>query len=288
MEYEIHELIAAIEKLSDTSWYDSPFIIAIAAAIIGVAGAFSSAKFGVKKGSELALENFKTQQRIIRENRKIIACNEWVIRINQVFGFILGYKKSYFTKLSSDPLVRLQKVPIGADFKTSLKEEFHDIAFIVGCKVSDNNEELKWNEIERIQEMVVHYNDLCDLLTVRNQLYEDLNIKEYNVDKNGYSINFYPIIRHTELSINYIDNLLVEMESFLRNFPELVAKNIESDDLKCCDDLYYLGEVLNENNLKFMDSSIEVDYEKLSKYTGKDIDKLRIEFETGFEESFSK
>jgi hypothetical protein len=231
---ETEQIVKAIESLQQESNPLKDYIFPIA-----------SAFFTSMLGAGIAYFSLRNQENIQIEKEKMNNTNKWTFALEKAKATLISIKVNYYSELTDNPIQRLSVMPSILFNSEPINEKLEQLSFIIK-KADENVEPAKWSRILRIRAMVNNYNHLIDLWNQRNAI--ERPIKEKLVDQNsaqGYvdmseqevikaigASKMVVLIDLTERVIRLTDDMLIEINDFLINFPLYAKSKIKTKRLK--------------------------------------------------------
>ena len=281
MSEEIKLLIQAIESLKQEGNTLKDYIIPFLSVLMG----FFVAYFTIK-----------SQEKIQITKDNVNAANRWTLTINEALQQLIAIKSNYQEKLTDDPYQRFTSVPSILTKAQPILEDLSLLTFIAPTKEEEEDNALqKWSQLSRIGTMRSNYNHLLGLWKKRNEEERPLRLQlidkdspdprqEITIPKIIARIgqqNALAIIDLTETLIHLTDDIIIEMNDFLLNFPDIAKSNLSNNDLKNYRILkmFYGNNPLREKQIK---KSIPVDYYKLGVIFGLPEEDMRKKYDFGY------
>ena len=284
---EESQLIAtAIESLQQTPNFFKDYIFPIA-----------SAFFTSILGAVIAYFTLRHQEGIQIEKEKMNTSNRWTINIGQARSSLIAIKGNYNGKLTALPLERLSEVPCIMFDARVIPDNFHELSFIVGQKSDLKSELPKWSQIPRIRAMVCNYNYLLKLWEQRNEINQKFQTKildsiggeaygdftQESIEKIVGKGELALIIDFTERCISLTDDLIIEFDSFLLDFPSYAKTKINCKRLKKYGTILNYSNNSNEALLKLLKKSPPADFSSLEDLFGDTNENIKKKYKTGYE-----
>lgn len=264
-------IVTAIESLQQTPNFFKDYIFPI-----------SSAFFTSILGAVIAYFTLSHQENIQIEKEKMNTSNKWTIEIEQARAGLIAIKRSYNDNLTDLPLERLAAVPCIMFHARAIPETFHELSFIVGNKEDSKSELPKWSQIPRIRSMVYNYNYLLKLWERRNEVNQKFqttvlesvggeayaNFTREGIEKIIGRRELVLLIDFTERCISLTDDLIIELDSFLLDFPSYVKTRVNLKKLKKYGTILNYSHNSNEALLKLLEKSPQPDFSSLEDLFG--------------------
>jgi hypothetical protein len=247
-------------------------------------------------GAGAAYWAIRHQDMIQIEKNKIDTSNSWILKIDSVRSTLIAIKQNYHGKLTDNPIQRALKIPTIIQNVHTLSGDLSGLSFII--QKSNNLKNEKWSQISRISAMIENYNNLMIIWEKRNQFERPLKEKllkdvsthayaETNKEQVIQSIglpDLVSLVDLTERATKITDDLIIETNDFLLQFPDLANSNIKVKKLKS------YGSVWNTQNsdspefLELLKRSPTVDINRLSKLYNQSPEEIISRYKTGYEQ----
>lgn len=275
-------LVDAINNLRQSSSVVKNYIWPIVPVVISSIGGFYIASY-----------NFKSQEVIRTELRKIENVNRFLVQIDSAFQSLVSVKLSYAHHITDNPIERVLTIP-------EITNQFSDVngveelVFLAkGCKVKEGDPYyVSWNNIPRINTMVGNYKYLLQRIYARNELRREFEIYAGFDDDNNAILNLQSLnakaqsllkklVCCNESVIALVDGLILEFNSFLCGITKAIEEAI---DMKKIRDLTLLVTFNNNNKfiLQALQPSPRPNFNQLSRLLGVDIEVAKSMFDTGY------
>lgn len=284
MHNETELIVNAIESLRQEGGIFKDYIFPIA-----------SAFFTSLLGAGIAYKSFRYQEDIKIEKEKMDTANKWTLLADEARSNLISIKQNYHGNLTDNPIQRTAAIPTILFTPKSIVEDFSKLFFLVPKQPSD--EYPKWSSIPRIRTMIHNYNYVQELWLKRNEIGRPIIEKIVQQHSNqAYAkisreqaiecvgaANYALLVDLTEKVIPLTDDLIIELDDFLANFPVYVKTHINSERLK------RYGSVLNYSNngnqvlLAMLEKSPITDYSSVTNLFGETTDQLKQRYSTGYE-----
>jgi len=245
--------------------------------------------FSAVLGAWVAYFALKFQERNQLEREKLITCNEWTITMEGVFQSLIAFKENYCTEVGTHPFQRALSVRSILGQSKPLEKNVADLSFIVPTKSDPDSLEVKWRSISRIGGLVSNYNSLLIIWEKRNAFERPLREKLINScgDSAFAEIShadalkilgpkdLLSLIDLTERAIVLTDDLVIETNNFLEEFPEVAKSVIDTKRTKGFGTLIKFSNRENPHLQKLLTRCVEMDCRPLVDLYGIPEERLR-------------
>ena len=228
MSEEADLIVKAIESLRSNSNWFKDYLFPIASSFLSaILGAF------------VAYFTLQIQEKNKAEREKIRICNEWTLSIEGLFQSLIAFKRNYFKEISGDPFQRALHVHSMLGEYLPIQKNVAELSFLIPTKDDPSSLEVKWRSLSRINGMISNYNMILQVWQKRNNVERPIREKLLNQlsDKAYADITkqqmfdiigkkeLVILIDLTEKAIHLTDDIIIEANSFLSEFPQ-VAKSL--------------------------------------------------------------
>ncbi|PLA73739.1 hypothetical protein CYQ88_09790 [Hydrogenovibrio sp. SC-1] len=257
-------LIEAINNLKQESSYLKDYVWPI------VSGIFSALL-----GAGVAFWTIKHQERMQVEKDKLDSGNLLIMLVLQAQSSLIAWKHNYALAIQEvdDPIQRLLYIPRMISNGNSIEYKVESIIF-AAKQVPGTMKDSSWRNIVRIFSMIENYNELQTIMAKRSMLHERIVqlITESQSESNIELETLLKIIPNqtlkeaidlTEKMIVFVDDLIIEMVSFLDAFPKIMQESILTKKIKNYGSVIMTSSPPNQF-IHLYDRSVEVDYKKLA------------------------
>ena len=283
MHNETELIVNAIESLRQEGGIFKDYIFPIA-----------SAFFTSLLGAGIAYKSFRYQEDIKIEKEKMDTANKWILLAYEARSSLIAIKQNYYGMLTEHPVQRTLVIPTILLTTRPIVEDYSQLSFLVPKLLND--EYPKWSQIPIIIAMIHNYNHVQELWLKRNEIekpikekimkqyateaFADVNLEQIFlcVDK----ANFAMLVDLTEYVIRLTDDLLVELDDFIANFPVYAKTHINSEKLKRWGSVLTYSNNGNEKLIAMLEKSPNVDYSTLTTLFGKTTDQLNQRYSTDY------
>lgn len=286
MHEETRQLIEAIGDLKQESNYFKDYMFPIV-----------SAFFSSLLGAAIAYFTLKWQARIQIEKEKLDITNKWILVAEEARSNLLAIKDNYHGQLDDNPFQRAALIPTILLYDDPLSVEYHELSFIVPSGSSADGEYPKWSQIPIIRTMFGNYNQTLSMWKQRNTLNEEfkhgLFAAHGDAVVNGFSIKhaidavgqpfLIKFIDLTERLVKLTDDLVVEMDDFLENFPKYAKTRIRCKKIKSYGSVLTYSNNDNKALLDRLKKSPEADFSNLESLFGEKSEDIKKRHQTGYE-----
>jgi len=286
----VHEetklVVSAIESLKQEPNIFKDYIFPIA-----------SAFFTSILGAIIAYYTLNRQEYVQIEKEKMNASNKWTLDIEQARSNLIAIKGNYNGELTNLPIQRVGAIPSILFHAQPIPESFKDLSFIVPKESESKTDLPKWSQIPRIRAMISNYNYLLKLWEQRNEINQ--NFKELilaSIGNNAYAnltlqqvevaigkANLVILIDLTERCITLTDDIIVELDSFLTEFPAFAKTKIDTKRLKKFGTVISYSNNGNEALLELIKKSPIVDFSTVEYLFGEKDADIKKRHKTGYE-----
>ncbi|MFA5924851.1 MAG: hypothetical protein WC856_26810 [Methylococcaceae bacterium] len=287
MDPSIEKIIYAIESLKQETSYFKDYLFPIVSAL-----------FTSILGAAIAYLTIRRQENIQIEKDKITAANKWTLAAEQARTKLISIKHNYNGKLTKDPFQRVLTIPNIIFQANQIEERYEDLSFIVPKSETKQDDKWpKWSQINRISAMIGNYNHILILWDKRNDLFQEFKDETskkypdsafYDIDLEGViEIMSLPksaiLIDLTERLIKLTDDILIELDDFLSNFPKYVKSKIDVKRLKNFGTILEYSHNGNAKLLSMLERMPEPDYSIVERLFGQPAEDIKKRHETGYE-----
>jgi hypothetical protein len=282
---ETAQVVQAIESLQQEPNLFKDYIFPIASAL-----------FTSILGAGIAYFTLRSQENIQIEKDKMNNTNKWTFLLEEAGTTLMAIKMIYYDQLSDNPIQRISAIPSILLNAQPINEKLESLSFIVK-KLDSKTEPEKWSQISKIKLMVNSYNNLIYLWEQRNSI--DKPIKEKlmaEFSNQGYidiseqeaiqaigPAKMVSLIDLTEKVVKFTDDLLIEINDFLINFPAYAKSRIKTKQLK------RFGSVITYSNngntllLAMLAKTPEPDFTSVEELFGKTSKEIKKRMKNGYE-----
>lgn len=285
MYIETAQVVQAIESLQQEPNLFKDYIFPIASAL-----------FTSILGAGIAYFTLRSQENIQIEKDKMNNTNKWTFLLEEAGTTLMSIKMIYYDQLSDNPIQRISAIPNILLNAQPINEKLESLSFIVK-KLDSKTEPEKWSQISKIKLIVNSYNNLIYLWEQRNSI--DKPIKEKlmaEFSNQGYidmseqeaiqaigPAKMVLLIDLTEKVVKFTDDLLIEINDFLINFPAYAKSRIKTKQLK------RFGSVITYSNngntllLAMLAKTPEPDFTSVEELFGKTSKEIKKRMKNGYE-----
>lgn len=285
MHEETRLIVGAISGLKQDPSYFKDYIFPIV-----------SAFFSSILGAAIAYFTLKRQERIQIEKNKMDVANKWILVAEEARSNLLAIKGNYHRQLNKNPFKRAGLIPTILIYDDPITVEYHELSFIVPKESSDENTYPKWSQILRVRSMIGNYNQTLSMWKQRNILNEEfkekLMVTHGDAIVNGFSIDqalaavgqpfLIKFIDLTERLVKLTDDLVIEIDDFLENFPTYAKTKIQYKRLKKYGSVLTYSNNNNEDLLAMLEKSPEADFSRLEALFGESHENIKKRHQTGY------
>jgi len=282
---ETAQVVQAIESIQQEPNIFKDYIFPIASAL-----------FTSILGAVIAYFTLRSQENIQIEKDKMNNTNKWTFLLEEAKATLIAIKGNYYNQLSDNPIQRISAIPSILFNAQPINEKLESLSFIVK-KLDAETQPEKWSHILRIRAMVNNYNYLIDLWEQRNSI--ERPIKEKLMAKftnQGYltlseqeaiqvigPAKMVLLIDLTERVVKFTDDLLIEINDFLINFPVYAKSRIKTKKLKRFGSVITYSNNGNELLLAMLAKTPEPDFKSVEALFGETSEKIKTRMKTGYE-----
>jgi hypothetical protein len=285
----VHEetalLVQAIEGLQQESNHFKDYIFPIASALCTSL-----------LGAGIAYLTLRHQEGVQIEKDKLETSNKWTFHAEGARATLIAIKANYHGQLSDSPLQRLGSIPSILFNAESITENYQNLSFLIPS-ANEKKEIPKWSQIPRIRAMISNYNYLLKLWQQRNEMNEQFkrqilqsqgskaytNLSLEDVIAACGQAQVVVLIDLTERVIRLTDDLIIELDSFLSEFPVYAKTKVQVKRLKRYGLIVTYSNNGNEKLLKLLERSPEVDFKPVEQLFGEPADEIKRRHTTGYE-----
>lgn len=281
MQQETELLVEAIKSLQSEPNHFKDYAFPIA-----------SAFFTSILGAAIAYLTLKHQEGLEIEKEKMDVTNKWTINAEEAMQNLFAIKGNYHGELSADPIERLTSIPSILFNMKPLAEDIHGLSFIVPSSEGAKGEAHKWNQIPRIRALVSNYNNLLQQWeyrnTLNNQFKSSVIEKFKNKDLMTLTSNervqalspasLVALIDINERVIGLTDDIILELDDFVTNFPEFAKRKIQIKRLKRYGSIFVYAKNGNPHILQMLKKSPAPNFQLLSQILREPEESIRKRF----------
>lgn len=241
-------------------------------------------------GAGIAFWTIKHQEIIQIEKDKLDSGNLLILKALQAQAHLVAWKTNYSPALSDEPLHRLLSIPRMVSTYNPIEYKIESILFTIR-KPSSDEVLSKWSNVVRIMSMIENYNELRAILDKRSFSYEKI-VEIISQAQPGPDISptqIQQLIPHgllretldlTEKTVIMVDDLIIELASFLKTFPEILTGSIQTKKIK------HYGNVVTTSSPPDKYSYLyercgEVNYQRLAEIFNEDEASVRKRYSIG-------
>jgi phosphate/sulfate permease len=256
----------------------------------------ASAFFSAILGGAIAFFFFRHQEKISVEKSKMNTANKWTLLAEEARSNLISIKHNYHGILTEKPIQRALAIPSVLFSNQPVIESYADLSFIVPKAGSEKIG--KWSQIPRIRAMIHNYNYLQGLWLKRNEVerpikeavitsysdkaHVDVTLEEV-VNCVG-AVQFSTLVDLTEHVVKLTDDLLVELDSFLAEFPIYAKSLINHKKIKSYGSVLTYSNNGNMKLLAILRKSPQADYQSIVGLFGVSAEAMKSRYTTGYEE----
>ena len=278
-------IVNAIKSLKQDPSYFKDYIFPIA-----------SAFFTSLLGAGIAYFTLRHQEGIQIEKDKMNTVNKWTLLADEARSVLVTIKSNYHGNLTDSPIQRALAIPSVLFTAKPINEEYSNLSFIIPKALENKLEHTKWSQISIIRTMICNYNYLLELWVKRNEV--ERPIREKLIQK--YSQKAYAdvslneildcvsaadlavLVDLTEHVVILTDDLLVEFDTFLHDFPNYTKTLIKTDKLKRYGSILNYSSDGNKKLAAMIKRSPSSNYELVTGLFGATVEQLQERYKTGY------
>ena len=253
-----------------------------------------SAFFTSLLGAGIAYFFFRYQEDIKIEKEKIDVTNKWILHAEEAMQNLIMFKNNYHGKLKSSPIQRAMAMPNIIFTASSITEDYSKLSFLT--RETLKGKYLKWSQVPRIRAMFHNYNYVQELFNTLNETNQPIkekililtsnkafiDVSEDDILKSIDHASLATVIAINELIINLIDDLLIEFEDFMTNFPIYAKTLINTKRLQKYGAILTYTNEDNKMRKTLLEQSPKADYKSVVDLFGKTEEELKQQFSTGY------
>jgi hypothetical protein len=223
--------------------------------------------------------------------------NKWTVNAEEAIANLIAIKENYHGELTGDPFQRLTAIPSILFKEKPLAEDIHGLYFIVPSSEDNKGEIHKWSQILRVRALLSNYNNLLQQWEHRNTLNEQFKSSVLDKYKDKDRMTLTPIemaqaVSHpflvalidiNERTIGSTDDIILELDDFLTNFPEFAKLKIQVKRLKRYGSVLIHSNNGNPHILQMLKKSPDPDFQILSQIFKEPEEYIRKRFTTSYE-----
>lgn len=285
MHQETELIVRAIESLRQEPSYFKDYIFPIASAF------FTSLLGGV-----IAYFTLRHQENIQIEKEKMNSANKWILLAEEARSKLLAIKENYHGKLTDNPMQRVAVIPSILLQAEPIRESIQDLSFIVPTADKNLSECPKWGHILRIRIMIDNYNYLLKLWDQRNEIIQPIKeqlLSHYperayvNLPKEDVKISIGAsqlsnLIDMTERIVKLMDDVLIELDDFLSEFPKYAKGKINLKQLKKYGSVLTCSTNGNKKLLALLERTPSANFETVKDLFGMSPEELNKRYSSGY------
>lgn len=285
MNEDIQAIVQAIESLKNDGGlfknYLFPVLSSFFSAILGAVVAYFTLRF---------------QENIQIERTKLDICNKWTIEVEGLFQSLIAFKANYASKIGSNPIERAVKVKTILNHSEPLQLNFAELSFVTPKKNSSEGHNQKWRQVPRVRGLIENYNTILRLWEQRNFIerplrerlisaagskpYADFAFEEI-ISVIGER-NLASLIDLTEKAIHLTDDIIIESNDFLNEFPGVAKAVVDTKRVKRYGTVLKFETEENQYLQKLICRVPEVDFEKIAEIYGTTISEAQSLYNFGY------
>ncbi|MDX5340009.1 MAG: hypothetical protein LPK25_13350 [Cyclobacteriaceae bacterium] len=261
--------------------YIWPIVTGLLAAVVGAATVYWT---------------IRHQEKFHIEKEKINSGNLLMLKVIEAQANLVAWKQNYINDLREDiplfdePIRRLLATPRQISDNTAIEFKIELIVFTVR-KISKDENIAKWQNLTRVMSMISNFNQLQLILSKRSIKYESIvEILARNLRSNKTNPSeiqqlipndlLKETIDLTEKAIVMIDDVIIEMDSFIKCFSEILKLNIDKLAAKRYGSIMVTVPPPEEYSYLY-ERCGEVNYQRLSEILGDDVISVKQRYARG-------
>lgn len=257
----------------------------------------STAFFSSLLGGAVAYLTLKHQDAVLFEKEKLNTINKFmIIGTEAIQSSLCSIKGNYFEKLNEDPYQRMLKTPPIIGEYARITEPLDGLYFI-SPKIQNGKPNFsKWSQIGLIHALFKNYNLVIEIWKKRNELDARVRAKLLTTYSNEAftsvtkdmirasvsAADLVQLIDFTEQAVKLTDDLILETNDFLENFPIFAESKIKMHKIR------NYGTILKIKNTRentyLHTKCCPAKYELISDLFGLSADDIKKRYYTGYEE----
>lgn len=286
MNEETKLLVDAIESFQRDSNHFKDYIFPL------VSGFFASIL-----GAGVAYFTIRYQDNSQIQKDRVQSINDWMLSAEGASQSLISIKSNYHGMLTSNPFQRTMEVRSLIGDSKKINKDLTQLSFIIPRKNKPDTHNIKWRQLPRIRAMIHNYNLIIDMWNKREEIerpikeklmhdYSELafaNVTREQIFSSVGISNFTVLMDITERVLILTDQILIELNDFLENFPEIGKSLVKEKYRDRYGPIITYSSINNPKLLNLLEETVEVDYAILAELFGKSEESLRSEYKTGYE-----
>lgn len=196
----------------------------------------------------IALKGYQYQELYKNEKNKAATYNSLILQMQSMHASLITLKQNYFKKINSDPIQRAMNIPYMPLRINTVSLDMGELTqLLLEAESEQEQDEKPWLQMRAFLVTYANFNMVIDMLALRNKLDEEvksnLNDMVKSSDENG-EINIKDLIETvdkvlmmkyvdiTESLLRQIDNLIITIDDFFKNFPSYAPNLLKKKYLK--------------------------------------------------------
>lgn len=284
MQEETKLIVQAIESLRSETDLFKDYMFPIA-----------SAFFSALLGGAIAYLFFRYQEEIAVEKSKMNTANKWTLLAEEARSTLISIKLNYHGLLTECPIQRAFAIPSVLFSTKPIIESYAELSFITPKKGS--TEIKKWSQIPRIRAMIHNYNYVQELWLKRNEVERPIKeavLKAYSdrafvdvtlaeVIESVGTVQLSSLVDLTEHVVKLTDDLLLELDGFLADFPIYMKALVKAERIKTYGSVLTYSNNGSEKLLGILKKSPSADYQLITGLFGANAEDIKKRYTTGYE-----
>lgn len=191
----------------------------------------------------IAQKGFRWQESAKNEKEKADTSNKLLSLFQLMQGLLAAIKVNYQNELQSNPIQRAMVIPVLAERFPHMDIEMEKLIQVLYTTPIDQKEE-PWSNISSIMSTLSNFNQLVEIIKTRNIIDERVRskladklqhpheeMKTHRIIEIAGHAECMRLVDLTEMLILFVDNLIITVDDFLRNYPTISARVIKMEYL---------------------------------------------------------
>ncbi|SUI37452.1 hypothetical protein [Serratia marcescens] len=191
----------------------------------------------------IAQKGFRWQESAKNEKEKADTSNKLLSLFQLMQGLLAAIKVNYQNELQSNPIQRAMVIPVLAERFPHMDIEMEKLIQVLYTTPIDQKEE-PWSNISSIMSTLSNFNQLVEIIKTRNIVDERVRskladklqhpheeMKTQRIIEIAGHAECMRLVDLTEMLILFVDNLIITVDDFLRNYPTISTRVIKMEYL---------------------------------------------------------